>query len=538
MNGRVLNQKQIMGVFDDYQRARTQFVQTIAELSSRKKNIDLLQQAGVMPLLRPMLLDVVPTIQQTAALALGRLANHDEKLAKAIVEGDILPQLVYSLDTQNSFYKKAAAFVLRAVSRHNAELAQNVVDCGGVNALVSCLDSMDIGVREAAAWGLGYVARHNAKLAQQVVDAGATPLLIFCLREPEISLKRIAASALADIAKHGPELAQTIVDAGAIAHLAKLILNADARLKRQVYSALCQICKHSVELAEMVVEAEIFPPILVSLKDADDAVVKNCAWLMREIVKHTPELAQLVVNAGGVAACVDYVSEKRGHITVPGIMMLGYVASHSEHLATSVIIAKGVQVLASVLSGAEEDDFVKAAAAWAVGQIGRHSSEHAKAVAMVNILPNLLRCLKDSAYDDLVQKSKKALKATLQKCVYLPALQSLLKEAPPNILKYVVFQFSKVLPHDARARREFVTSDGLQFIQTIAAEPNTTMYEAIQAINNCFPQEIVRYFSPGYSEQLLEKVEQYQPLLPEDGDEEGGGGGGHGHHAAQMVDDD
>ena len=57
--------------------------------------------AGVLQLLRPLLLDVVPTIQQTAALALGRLANYNDDLAEAVVKGDILPQLVYSLAEQN-----------------------------------------------------------------------------------------------------------------------------------------------------------------------------------------------------------------------------------------------------------------------------------------------------------------------------------------------------------------------------------------------------------------------------------------------------
>ena len=56
---------------------------------------------GAMALLRPLLLDVAPNIQQTAALALGRLANYNEDLAEAVVKGDILPQLVYSLAEQN-----------------------------------------------------------------------------------------------------------------------------------------------------------------------------------------------------------------------------------------------------------------------------------------------------------------------------------------------------------------------------------------------------------------------------------------------------
>ncbi len=88
-------------VFEQYQKSRTAFVQTVAELATRPQNIETLQNAGVMALLRPLLLDVVPTIQQTAALALGRLANYNDSLAEAIVKGDILPQLVYSLSEQN-----------------------------------------------------------------------------------------------------------------------------------------------------------------------------------------------------------------------------------------------------------------------------------------------------------------------------------------------------------------------------------------------------------------------------------------------------
>ncbi|EPQ14151.1 Sperm-associated antigen 6 [Myotis brandtii] len=395
-----MSQRQVLQVFEQYQKARTQFVQMVAELATRPQNIETLQNAGVMSLLRPLLLDVVPTIQQTAALALGRLANYNDDLAEAVVKGDILPQLVYSLAEQNRFYKKAAAFVLRAVAKHSPQLAQAIVDCGALDTLVICLEDFDPGVKESAAWALGYIARHNAGYSKSVRaisyetvtscgGCGAVPLLVLCIQEPEIALKRIAASDLSDISKHSPELAQTVVDAGAIAHLAQMILNPDAKLKRQVLSALSQIAKHSVDLAEMVVEAEIFPVVLTCLKDKDEYVKKNASTLIREIAKHTPELSQLIVNAGGVAAVIDCIGSCKGNIRLPGIMMLGYVAAHSENLAMAVII-------------------------------------------------------------------------------------------------------SKVLPHDSKARRLFVTSGGLKKVQEIKAEPGSLLQEYINSINNCYPEEIVR----------------------------------------------
>uniref|UniRef100_A0A672GN12 Sperm-associated antigen 6 n=1 Tax=Salarias fasciatus TaxID=181472 RepID=A0A672GN12_SALFA len=506
-----MSQRQIIQVFEQYQKSRMQFVQTIADLASRPQNIEILQDAGVMSMLRPLMLDVVPSIQQTAALALGRLADHSDDLAEGVVREDILPQLVQSLASKNRFYKKAAAFVLRAVAKHSPELAQAVVACSGADALVLCLEEFDPGVKEAAAWALGFIARHNAALAQSVVDAGAVPLLVLSLTEPEVALKRIVASTLSDIAKHTPELAQTVVDTGAIAHLAQMILSPDAKLKRQVFSALSHISKHSVGLAELVVEAEVFPAALACLRDPDEYVRKNVTTLMREVVKHTPELSQVIVNCGGLAAVVDDLGVCRGNLRLPGIMMLGYVAAHSETLAMAVILSKGVPQLALCLSE-ETEHHIKAATVWSIEQIGHHTPEHAKAVAAANLLPQLLQLYMEvSSSEDLQNKSKKALKSVLQKCTQLVYLEPLLYEAPSNILKYVVCQFSKVLPHDSKARRLFVTSGGLKKVQEIEAEPGSALQEYINAINSCFPEEIVRYYSPGYSEALLERLENYQP---------------------------
>ncbi|XP_029005143.1 sperm-associated antigen 6 [Betta splendens] len=506
-----MSQPQIIQVFEQYQKARMQFVQSVALLAVRPHNTGGLQNVGVMALLRPLLLDVVPKVQQTAVLALGRLADHSEDLARVLVKEDVLPPLVHSLASQNRFYKKAAVFVLRAVAKHSPELAQAVVACGGADALVLCLEEFDPGVKEAAAWALGFIARHNAPLAQSVVDAGAVPLLVLCLLEPEIAIKRIAASTISDVARHTPELAQSVVDTGAVPHLAQMMLNPDAKLKRQVLSALCQISKHSVSLAEMIIEADVFPAAMSCLKDPDVYVRKNVTTLMREVVKHTPELSLMIVNCGGVAAVVDYLGDCRGDLRLPGIMMLGYVAAHSESLAMAVILSKGVPQLAVCLSE-EPEPHVKAATAWSIGQIGRHTPEHAAAVTRANLLPKLLELYVDAASsEDLQAKCKKALKSVLQMCTYLPELESLLYDAPSNILKHVVCQLSKVLPHDSKARRLFVSSGGLKKLQEITAEPGSALQEHINTINNCFPEEIVRYYSPGYPEALLERVENYQP---------------------------
>lgn len=118
----------------------------------------------------------------------------------------------------------------------------------------------------------------------------------------------------------------------------------------------------------MVIEAEVFPAAVACLRDPDEYVRKNVTTLMREVVKHTPEvqhytrthrlvgtvicgrtqsnvsvcsqLSQVIVNCGGLAAVIDYLGNCHGNLRLPGIMMLGYVAAHSENLAMAVILSK------------------------------------------------------------------------------------------------------------------------------------------------------------------------------------------------------
>ncbi|KAA6401595.1 MAG: putative axoneme central apparatus [Streblomastix strix] len=503
--------RQIVSAFEDFQRSRIAFVQQVATFAERPNNVEPLKAAGVMLLLKPLISDPVPSVCLSAALALGRLANASEEMAESVVQNDILPQLVSSLKEQNKFFKKSAAFIIRSVVKHSAQLAQAVFESGALEALVSCLQEFDPGCKESALFALGYIARHNADLAQFVVDAGAIPLTVLCLQEPELTLKRVAASALSDVAKHTPELAQVVADAGGIGYLVPMVGSTDTRLKQQACSCLAQIAKHSVDLAEQIVAADLFPRILLCLKDLDTTVKKNAATCVREIAKHTPDLAKYIMDMGGVVALVDFANETTGPDRLPGVMCLGYIAAYSETLALGVIGAKGVAPLMHTLI-TEPEDYMKAAAAWALGQVGRHTSDHAKALADASALPKLLMVyLHEQASDDLRLKCKHALKAIVSKCTYLPALEPLLMQSPPEIMKYIVGQYAKVLPSDVTARKQFVANGGLQRIQELSAEPGTKLKEAVDAVNACYPEEVVRYYTPGYSKELLQKVEEYNP---------------------------
>lgn len=61
-------------------------------------------------------------------------------------------------------------------------------------------------------------------------------------------------------------------------------------------------------------------------------------------------------------------------------MALGYIAAFSETLAMTVIAEKGyLPVIDSIREDCEEH--IKGAATWTLGQLGRHSTEHAKTIS-------------------------------------------------------------------------------------------------------------------------------------------------------------
>nr|CAH7769107.1 unnamed protein product [Callosobruchus chinensis] len=81
----------VLQTFDTYQKARLQFVQCVADLAVREQNCELLLNAGILELLRPLLTDPCVQIQQCAAVALGKLVHNDAAIADQLLEQNFVP---------------------------------------------------------------------------------------------------------------------------------------------------------------------------------------------------------------------------------------------------------------------------------------------------------------------------------------------------------------------------------------------------------------------------------------------------------------
>lgn len=507
----------VLTTFDDYQKERIKFVQTIAEMARQPQNIEYLQSAGVMGLLRPLLLDKVSSIQQTAALALARLASYSSEIAEAIVSNQVLPQLIDSLSKQNRFYKKAAAYVLKSVAKHSEHLAQCVIDAGALEALVNCLEDFDPNVKEGAAFALACIAKHdNSALAEEVVKAGALERLAVCIQDPETSLKKIATMSLSEIVKHTAELAERLANnPGTLRVLTGNLADRDLELRQHSCTCLANIAKHNEDLAQKVASADLFPKIVDRClkEEGKEKLQRQAALCFKEIAGRSLSLARMISDVGGVNCIVDYLNKAPGTAKLHAIMTLGYVAGFERDLARNVVQCKGHIALVSALKEADQDH-IKAAAAWSLGQIGRHSTELAKDLAEQNVMQELLDVyIKAEDKSDLKDKSKHALKSIIQQCQEMNALQPLLVKAPEKMVKYVVAQMAVILKNKPALRKKFAEEDCLKKLQEIKAPPESKLQSSINEINDLFPPEVVQHYSPDYINVLIKKVEEQHQHL-------------------------
>jgi hypothetical protein len=108
--------------------------------------------------------------------------------------------------------------------------------------------------------------------------------------------------------------------------------------------------------------------------------------------------------------------------------------------------------------------------------------------------------------DDLKLKAKNALKQIIDNCANLSALEPLLHVAPEKILKHILQQYTKYLKDDNIEMKDFAQNGGLQKLQELKGKVGEKLVALIDQINTFYPDDIIKYYSPEYAAELLNKI--------------------------------
>eukprot|EP00366_Plasmodium_knowlesi_P001815 XP_002259312.1 pf16 protein, putative [Plasmodium knowlesi strain H] len=475
--------KNIQQIFEDYNRSRTQFTQSIYDMCLKAHNMEIIINTDIIILIRPLILDKVPMVQQNATQILAKMASHSEEVALTILENDVLPHLVYCLKHENKNYRKNCANTLKCLASHNAKLANLVAEeesC--IDNLIDCLDEYDVRLKEGCINALCSIVKNDVDLSNKLMAKGIIPLVILSVQEKDINLIRSSLNILTEMSKHTNEIAKEVVDNNALPHLIKFLDHTDVQIKRYACNCLAQIAKHKEDLTELIIENDIFPKIIYLLNDNDDVVKKNCANCLKEMSKHNEDICKIISRAGSLPFLCECIEESsRGSVRLPAILCIGFIASFSESLSLNIILSNAIPILKKCLIE-ETEDYIKAACVWTLGNIGKHSSSHAKKLSDENLLiifVNLYNA--NDSSDDLKKKVKLSFKSVIQKVIDLESLEPVFLKATAKLAKYCICQFAKIVPKNPTYKKSFIKSGCLKYLQVGRAY----IYTNFCVLNTC-----------------------------------------------------
>lgn len=448
-------------------------------------------------ILKGLLNDNVPTVQQTAALAIGRMASFSTELSEEVVKCGILTQLNESMESalaavtararailegtatepkthgppSTSGQLKAGAFVIKAIAQHTPALCECCIESGSADILISCLENLDATVREAAANTLAVMSSHLAVQASAIVSAGAMPLLVTALGEPETSLRRAAASAIYEIAKHGTDLAQEAVQANCLPHLAEMLSHPDVRLVRQVAGTIGQIVKHTPESAMAAVTSGIFPAVMIGIEGSDPIVSRLCAIILREIAKHSEALASIVVEAGGPGTLVQYISSANTSV-IPQPIPVDNTSPSNGTVARAKSISRtqtgGLTSKNDTLAASRQRKTTQVATKTTASGIPTGAPAEPE-VTVQDILPGIMALGFIAAYSEFLANSviRAAGIEALKACMLAPGAEDHVRAA-------CVWTLGQIGRHSPDTARAVVVADTLRHIQMFLVDNDSS----------------------------------------------------------------
>ena len=355
--------------------------------------------------------------------------------------------------------------------------------------------------------------RHpNQALAEEVAKAGAIEHLSNCVQDPETSLKKVAAVALCEIGKHNAELANAIAShPGTLKAITAAFKDRDMELRQNACICLANLAKHNEEIAQKVGNADLFPAIIdYCLKEEKPGLQRQAMQCIKEIAGQSAELAKMVGDPKYIDPIINYLSKAKGAGKLPAIMTLGFVAGFDKEMAKTVVQLKGHIALMDSLEH-DKETHIKAAAAWSLGQIVKHSAELGSGLNDQKVMNALLKAyLYAEEKGDLQNKARRALRTMIQQCQEMSALAPLLGSAPVKILKHVVAQIGNLLKNKKELLLLFAKEGHLGKLQEIQAPAESKLQASIVEINKLYSDDVVHYFTKGHLDTLIKQKEDYE----------------------------
>lgn len=345
------------------------------------------------------------------------------------------------------------------------------------------------------------------ELAQSVVDYGGLQYLVQCIQEPDMSIKRVSMCVLADIAKHSTDLAQRVIESSAVKHALQLVSTTDILLKRQICCLLAQVAKHTKDSAGQTINAMSSLPDLMTVRDS--YVLNNTVTYIGAVAKHGEIFCKKLVEVNGLFDFVtNCIRDSRLRSQYAACVTVGKIAACGEVYGMRVRDTGSVAALMQLMSDSTCPVHIVREATRSIGIIGSQSASLASEMGQKSFkkLYELISITQDFQLRNTCSQS---LQSIISHCNDTTALCLLLnKDISEDVLELVLSQLAIILPQDANQRLLFMKAKKLELVQQIGSRSqlSPSMAKSISTINESFPSDAVKYYTPNYERELWNMI--------------------------------
>ena len=338
---RVCRMNQVAKALSEYQTSRAAFVESVRCLLAKEDGGRVkkaLFDADVVGLLcRPLIQDVVPSIQIASLATLGKVAHK----GRAHLDGSqltshaILDSVVTSLVHQSRRVRLQANEALQSISGQGVSSAIAVKNAGALIPLLLQLEDTDDELNRSAVKTInvliniltrsdcgehGENAVANADLAAEILSEHTLSLLIGHLdTSTEVSsmaLKAAIVALLADACSTGMQLTSKIVEAGGMASVCYLITDKQATtaLLADSFRCLGHIASYTDDLAMQVVDCGVMRHTARALTSQSPPIRRSASRLAYELSSKTADMAERMASDGvGFTAMTELENSPHGN---------------------------------------------------------------------------------------------------------------------------------------------------------------------------------------------------------------------------------
>jgi hypothetical protein len=197
-----------------------------------------------------------------------------------------------------------------------------------------------------------------------------------------------------------------------------------------------------------------------------------------------------MIDVGGARALAVSLEPDAQNEPVNAVMAVGHIASFSARLVAA-LTAEGIDgILVDIICTSKQVATLEAAA-WAVGQIGKHTPQITSGIIQKSVIDALYETYTAPKGDELRAKAKQALKLIIGQAADIAEIRPYITRTQFTVQRYILQRIAQIIATNYAMKDAFINSGGIEEIAALGppADLDEKTRTVVEEINQLVPLE-------------------------------------------------